>query len=230
MNKNLFLASMPRAGTHLMEAILSRLSGRHMSRFYKPDVYNYPAVAEVVEKLRYRHFAFLGHIRYPEALRLTEVANSPHWCTLVLIRDPRDIALSVRDAFEVTTHTGHAKAFAPFKNLPRREQIKQIMNGIPNAVLAVEQHCAGWIEWADHGATLVRYEQVLSREAVPAISRALKIPAEKISDTLQTSIGQPTLTLNKGHPNRWRSELDDELVELFKKRAGHLVERLGYAW
>ena len=162
MNKNLFLASMPRAGTHLMEAILSRLSGRHMSRFYKPDVYNYPAVAEVVEKLRYRHFAFLGHIRYPEALRLTEVANSPHWCTLVLIRDPRDIALSV-DRDEGAAWHGQSRAATTVWSDWRVVDEERLPNGAVRAYMSTD------LVTTVAGATIADLAQIMTNAHVRRI-------------------------------------------------------------
>ena len=134
------------------------------------------------------------------------------------------------DALEATTNAVHAKAFDPFRHLPRRERIKQVINGIPHATWPAEEHSAGWIEWAERGAILIRYEQLLSGDAVPVISHTLRIPNERVSEVLKMTIGQPTITLNKGVPSRWRSELDDELLELLKKRTGDLVERLGYAW
>ena len=230
MKRNVFVACMPKAGTHLIVRIAQHLLGRKLHTFGKQHVGFYPAIAELVDGLDYRDFAFFGHIRHRN---LPQIAASPAWTVLVLIRDPRDVVLSMRDYLDKSTNPHHLEAFSTISHLSRSDQIKAIISGIrvrKFSVAAVSDHCSGWLEWVDKGATLIRYEDLLDGSAARPLARALGKNEAAAAAAIAAAVGRPNITLNVGRANRWRDEMDEEVLRHFRAHEDGIVERLGYSW
>ena len=214
----IILVSMPKAGTHLMLRILERATGRRGRRFKKGDD---------IASIDPRSALLYGHARYDQ---LSGV-DRRKWRVVVMIRDPRDVVLSMLDFLPRSGKPRLKETYALIAELPRDEQLIALIDGIGSCA-SIARHCNGWIEWAGQGALIVRYEDVLDGNGLDKISDHLGIERRLIAEAKSAIAGNRTgaaaSTLNKGEAWRWRSEMSGPVLDHFYRTAPNLLDYLGY--
>ena len=219
------VTSIPKAGTHLLVPLVSELLGHTPVLAPKPGVaVPEEEFLEVLEDLGAP--LFKGHIRRPagnyDPTRLR---------VIVLIRDPRDILLSMRDYLLRSQVPEHLAVSTYLRSLAPEAQLKQLVDGlkVPEFdVPSLRLHCSGFVEWADGGATLVRYEDLLSGAAAEPLAASLGVDPNRLDAVLTRLRGASSPTLHVGRADRWRDVLSPELLDYIAERAPGLIRRLGY--
>jgi hypothetical protein len=154
---------------------------------------------------------------------------------VVLIRDPRDICLSMTD-FLLSGRPRPLIAQEP--SLPRMSRDEILEKMICGATLPnyrfehVRTVCAGWLEWKKYGALIWRYEDL--EEAVrlrTPVSEAavLGLDPEKFLDALVSVFGNKSLeNVNTASVARWKREFDRKTIDLWNENARGLATTFGF--
>lgn len=218
--------SIPKAGTHLLVAIFKGMGyrlyphpkkrGRRILDGIDPD----PALPAYV----------YGHWRYSAdaAARLAGAGFAP----LVLLRDPRDICLSMADYLKAGRHPTAHIAEPGLSDLPLADLREGAIRGfdLPNYTSPpISRICEGWLPWADHGALLFRYEDIAARARrgepfgeVAAIGLDPAAFGRAARDRFRPGGGGD----RGGY--RWESQFDDRLRDIWRRHASGVAATLGY--
>src|SRR5262245_18501019 len=105
---------MPKAGTHFVAEILFALGGRRPISIEKPDWTKLEEANHHILTKGFQKRLFAGHLRCKGRARELLADN---WKILVLIRDPRDVVLSMRDFLQHSDVTEHIRAYKMISNL-----------------------------------------------------------------------------------------------------------------
>jgi hypothetical protein len=221
----------PKSGTHLLTSVLSAVFAEEAVTVPKRKL-SQLTIREVMEAGTAKVFA--GH--YPWNPRF---APPPDSTVIVLVRDPRDILLSMHEYLTAPRAMSkeHKKLNDYLQGKAYELQLLSVLNGIAlegkMALRPLWELCGGYMEWTEHGAALVRYEDFFSEEAAAKLARILEpfgIESSRIEEAIKSSVGVPTKTLNRGEMNRWERELPASIVEQVRKYSNGIVEQLGYRW
>lgn len=232
--RNVLLTTTPKSGTHFFLPLISEITGRPLTRAPPvPTATRDPAaldaLAKVIESYGYRDFLFFGgHWRFEE--RHPQIGVPPEWLTLVLIRDPRDVVLSLRDYLEKTKHPKHLAGAASIAGLPRNEQIRIVAGGVEKVARPIASHCSGFVDWRELGGEIFRYEDLISGAAHERLAKLLDVSTDRVSAAVEKCRAAGSVTFNVGRIHRWRTEMDAELIRWFRANDDGIVERLGYTW
>jgi hypothetical protein len=221
---------MPKAGTHLLSRIIEYTYGRPMLPLKKTALSAMPSINRLVDELDYRDFLFHGHFRYHH---FSHLLTSRHWKIVVLVRDPRDVILSMRDFLSTSSDPIHAEAYATISELSYREQIKALVRGIktPRFEMArLESYCRGWVQWQRRRAILLKYEELASEETAVRLAEFLDLQLPRVLAAVRKGYGADNPTKRIGKAGRWQEVLDDDLIEFFRQEDGGAIEHLGYNW
>ena len=229
------VVSLPKAGTHLVERAIC-LHPRLYRRFLptlNPENVGEEGLAGVVRAQRpgqvvVAHLPF-DHA-YPELLAGVK--------TLFVIRDPRDIAVSL--AHYIESRGDHPLHFAYSERPDTRSRIELAILGDTEArppAPSLESLLAAFAGWLDSGALVVRFEELIGArgggddETQARTIRAiydhlgLAVPA-RVSDRLFSSASP---TFRTGQIGGWRGSFNSELEALFEQEAGDWMETYGYS-
>lgn len=227
---NILVTSMPKAGTHLLSKIIAYTFGRPAQPLKKTALSTLPSINRVVDELGYRDFLFHGHFRYHH---FSPLLTSWHWKVIVLVRDPRDVILSLRDFLAASQDPIHVEAYATIRDLPYRDQIKALVRGIKTPrfeIARLESYCRGWVEWQRRRAIVLKYEELASDETAARLAEFLDIPLPRIVAAVRKGYGSDNPTKRIGKADRWREVLDEDLCEFFRQEDGGAIAHLGYNW
>jgi hypothetical protein len=227
---NILVTSMPKAGTHLLSKIIACIFGRPALSLKKSALSTLPSVNRVVDELGYRDFLFHGHFRYHH---FSPLLTSWHWKVIVLVRDPRDVILSLRDFLATSQDPILVDAYATIRDLPYRDQIKALVRGIKTPrfeVARLESYCRGWVEWQRRRAIVLKYEELASDETAAKLAEFLDLPLPQIVAAVRKGYGADNPTKRIGKADRWREVLDEDLCEFFRQEDGGAIAHLGYNW
>ena len=218
----LFLTSIPKSGTHLLVPVLEAALGER-ARVIAKRVAHGPRAAAFFA----RHPFVYGHIRCR-----VRVTVPPDVCVLALIRDPRDVLLSMRDYLFRSPNPRYRAMRRLLGRLSLEDQLIRLADGVRAGLFAVapiEAHCGHMLEWRKRGGAIVRYEELLEPAGADALAAALGRPdlrdalAAALAAELQARSGT---TFNVGG-TRWRREMPQAVLEHLRRRSA-IVARLGY--
>jgi hypothetical protein len=254
--------SMPKAGTHLVAALLKNLpammfSGRHhvLRDFELPDARPHgkrhglreteidwdrlERALAAVNKGQYltAHFAALP--------RLTSLLEELEYKTILIMRDPRDVAVS--SVFYLTRlerHPLHARFNHELRDFD--ERLMASIKGLPakegtRGLASIARRIGRYQRWTEvPGVCPVRFEDVVgpsgggSREAqaraIAAIAAHVDRPlsADEVGVVAAKTWSQKSPTFRKGAIGDWRNHFGEEHKQVFKDIAGDQLVELGY--
>jgi hypothetical protein len=228
------VVSLPKAGTHLVERAVC-LHPRLYRRFLptlNPENVGEDGLAGVVRAQRPGQVV-VAHLpfdpAYPELLADVK--------TLFVIRDPRDMALSL--AHYIESRGDHPLHFAYSERPDARSRIELAILGDAEArppAPSLESLLAGFAGWLESGALVVRFEELIGArgggddDTQARMIRAiydhlgLAVP-ERLSGRLFSSASP---TFRRGEIGGWRESFDPALEALFTQEAGNCMEVYGY--
>lgn len=227
----LFCTSIPKSGTHLLTSIFSRIGySTHACR----KAFGLPAhvLPEEVRNPKGDNIYAYGHYRYDA--RLADQLTDAGYKLAVLIRDPRDIALSMADYLKAGNPKRAHQAEPELSQMSHMELLLDTMHGfqLPNYNSApMRTVCSGWLDWTARGAIVLRYEDLAQSAALGeplGAWRSLGLCPDAMLEATRACFGGKSETLNKAVANRWRSEFNDVLKAIWALQAPMVATSLGY--
>jgi hypothetical protein len=255
----------PKSGTHLLSDCLSLMpsmmfSGRHfaLSEYFVPSgmrsdarpphAETYPELYEsrLGKFLRRcpRGMFVTAHARFHPALE--ELIDELHFRHVLLLRDPRDVAVS--HAFYVKREPlhFHHKYFTKVLQSDEERIMAAIRGFGPDAadgapLLPIGESFAGFIRWLEDPSTLaVRFEDLIGPQGggdskrqlatIESIGEFVSRPVdrEQARHIAQRMYGKGSLTFRKGQTGDWRNHFTDAHRRAFKEAGGDTLIELGY--
>jgi hypothetical protein len=254
--------SMPKAGTHLLAALLSNLpqmmfSGRHhvLRDFELPDArppgerqglneseldwQRFERALAAVRKGQYltAHFAALP--------KLVSLLAELEYRTIVMMRDPRDVAVS--SVFYITRlerHPLHERFTTELKDF--NERLMASIVGLPatrdrRGLASIGRRIGRYQRWQEVPNVLVcRFEDLVGpsgggsaeaqRGAIAAISEHVQrhLSPARIDAVAAKTWSQKSSTFRKGAIGDWTNHFSEEHRRAFKEIAGAQLVELGY--
>lgn len=259
-----FANSLPKAGTHLLTALLSALpqmmhSGRHVRldeypardrvergetqpKAWGADPIDWSAVAGDLSKVRNGQYA-TGH--FPHSPDAARVLRGLDFRTLVLHRDPRDMAVS--DVFYVLSKPEHPqhRRFAQVYPTDHARLLLSI-TGCPGdehgaAVPSAGERLRAYQPWLEDPAVLgCRFEDLVGPRGGGDGERQLQqvmligafldreLTEEQAEQVAALAWRPKSRTFRKGAIGDWVNHFTDEHKAVFKQVAGEPLIALGY--
>ncbi|MFN0065400.1 MAG: sulfotransferase domain-containing protein [Chlamydiales bacterium] len=224
--------AVPKCGTHYFAAIIRHITGKGVFEPTVPNVYR-----DLYLRYRNRPPIVIGH---PEPLVMNMLSQFGEERTVVLVRDPRDMALSARDYIYkrgVAAWPGLEMSQNDWEQLSLKEQLDIII-----------MHNRGWRDVSaqtvfEGACALARREKSLVvkyEELVPCYPDAARtvcsiaeffgyvITEERAEEILELTYGVTTRTFNKGEIERYKKELSPELQQYVTDTLKNYIKFFGY--
>ena len=249
----------PKSGTHLLSDCMSLMprmmfSGRHfaLSEFFTTPLD--PGAPETLPPLdakrleRYLRRCPNGmfvtaHARYhPDLL---DLANDLGFKHILLLRDPRDVAVSHSyHMLQDTLHQHHRYYIDTLQSNEERlmASIRGFEDGPGRRLPSIGQVLSRYLPWLDHPSTMVvRFEDLVGPRGGGDPGKQLD-EIERISGFVGRSLNREgaqqiarkmyakgSLTFRKGQTGDWQNHFTAVHRAAFEETAGDLLVRLGYA-
>lgn len=248
----ILVTSVPKAGTHLIKGLLDAVNLRRVNgtvEYYgwpaeDPNQHELSQVLSWVGQVRRRCY-LLGHVAWEK--NIETIVTRRRTKVLLMLRDPRDVVVS---------HVFHclrlerSKFHAYYKSIKDpEERLRVTITGfesenpplpaywLPGIVGRFEM----FLRWREYEDVLeCRFEELVGergggsgavqKAAVERILTFIDFPADasltgKVAARLFSTGAS---TFRKGAVGGWQEHFTPGLKELFKERAQHLLEALGY--
>ncbi|MBU2678314.1 MAG: sulfotransferase domain-containing protein [Gammaproteobacteria bacterium] len=226
--------SIPKAGTHLVEAILDlapRLrngGARTLSCWDTLD----KACERGIRQIRHGQFK-TGHL--PGIEPVVNAVMEESLSVIFVIRDPRDIVVSRYHYIRDIDHTHAANSL--FSGLSNADALRLSIIGRKPDFASIGELLKAFEPWLDFPGLQVRFEDVSPRnvdrasleQQIGRICRFLKISDARRGDMATRLLTKTTSTLRKGQARQWTKEFTDEHLDLFHSEVPEsLLKKYGY--
>ena len=230
--------TVPKSGTHLLEraiCIHPRLYRPLLPTIHEGNLHDHGGLRTLLPSLRPGQilFAHLPHqLHFDAAVRESEVR------ALLLVRDPRDIAVSeAHYALARPDVPGHS-AIAAAKDT--EERIRLVIEGAAGQLAPLATRLERFTGWLESGALMVRFEDLVGpagggdddrqRGALRAIYGHLGVPLgnEDLTRLAGRVFSSTSPTFRRGRVGGWHDEFTPLLRQVFDQEAGWLLDSLGY--
>jgi Sulfotransferase domain len=228
------VVSLPKAGTHLVEraVCLHPRLYRRMLPTLNPENVGKEGLAGAVGAQR-RGQVLVAHLPFdPSYPALLENVK-----TLFVIRDPRDVAVSL--AHYIGGRGDHPLHFAYSARPDERSRIELAILGdaeVRPPAPSLASLLEGFSGWLQSAAAVVRFEELIGsrgggddgvqERTIRVIYDHLGLqPPARLSERLFSSSSP---TFRTGQIGQWRESFDAGLEALFEREAGHWTEVYGY--
>jgi hypothetical protein len=247
-----FANSLPKAGTHLLMALLDAVpsvsfSGRHFAFGLTTDEH---AEVERLDSLR-REMARVRSSQYmtahvPYSIERAQLLREAEMRSVLVLRDPRDVVVSLAMYIENNPrHHLHDRFLAEYPD--RDARLKAVISGVPpcdgsRGLVSLGDRVRRYLGWIDDPQTCtIRYEELLgprgggSRAAQLATVRKVMshlelseqaFPIEPIADAIYST---RSATFRTGRIGDWRATLTPDHDALMGSGWRDLLHRMGYA-
>ncbi|MEI8365447.1 MAG: hypothetical protein WCF65_03420 [Parachlamydiaceae bacterium] len=233
--------TIPKGGSQLIRKAIGMITARPFRRLPQPEIFqeNELPYLDPLDPTIVFHHLEAGY----EVIRC---ATSGRYCKIVMIRDPRDVIVSMAEWIHAVGHTALAKLFM---GLPVEKQIAELiecpnlkMNGILPFVFDTKAGIQEALLWMnDPSVHICRFEDLVGPlgggskerqlEAVHSLAQHMgyDLPQQEIEEISENLFGG-TMTFRQGMIGEWRKVFTPEHVELFKNTMGCELVSLGYEW
>ncbi|MFQ5527965.1 MAG: hypothetical protein ACE5GX_17120 [Thermoanaerobaculia bacterium] len=264
----LLLLSLPKAGTHLLSKAAAMLPGMqgsglhvdfsYMARFVddpdtvdprqtgewsievQPGSVHYYGLRKMLQAVCPGEY-ITSHLRYSR--ELVELSNELGYRTVYIVRDPRDLAVSL--AFYIPSQPGH-ELFEFFSSLSPEERITRAIVGSPKAENGVKRlrslahrlsKHAGWLH--EPGVLTVRFEDLVGSRGGGSAERQSRTlselcrqiglkPEPVVIDRIGHELFGGTHTFRKGTIGDWKNHFSEYHLRLLEGDANHRIVEFGY--
>ena len=179
----------------------------------------------------------LSHLTYTPNRAAEVVASGVK--TIMMVRDPRDIAVS--RAFYATRLLGHQCRGAFLVQPDLKSKIELSIIGDNNlGVDPIRQRLEEFSDWLGIVDYVVRFEDLIGsrgggsderqKNTIKGIYKAIGLEvSDRLREDIRLSIfSSSSPTFHKGLVGQWRDCFDHELETLFMSQAGDLLKKFGY--
>jgi hypothetical protein len=220
----LMCTSLPKAGTHLVASIFKLMGYR--------TVAHPKASGGVLSNLEFgtdEEVCVYGHWRCTPGT--AERLADHGFRVLVVLRDPRDVCLSMADFIKSGKHRAAVAAepglmAMPLEDLRRSAILGLELPGFRSPPIA--SICRGWKEWQSHGAVVLKYEAIGQSVASGLLMKELLAVGIDPEAFLHAARRRFRPTGPATGANRWRHEFDAGLRQLWQTHAAGVASSLGY--
>ncbi len=231
-----FVDSVPKSGTHLLERALClhpRLYRVMVPTLHATNLRERGGMSQVLRHVRPGGI-LVAHLAYDPDL--AQVLRDKGATMLVMVRDPRDVAVSEAHYATQPEHWMH-EYFRTISDTQTR--IRLIITGT-GRLAPLAERVPEHLGWRDAGALLVRFEDLVGPEGggeldaqlatLRAIYEHIGLDADEalVARVRDHLFSDRSPTFRRGAIGQWRTAFDDETAELFTKEAGALLPLLGY--
>jgi len=235
-----FMVSIPKAGTHLLERALClhpQLYRKLLPTIDRADVARRGGFDHLMGSIRPGQVV-VSHLRfdrtYGDTLQRHRVRG------LFLIRDPHDIVVSqVHYVAKRDDHQFHG-LFADRPDL--REKLRLAITGdAAHDLPSIGDRLDYFAGWMDSGCHVVRFEDLVGpggggsagaqEAAVASVFRSVGLATDdaEVRSICSRLFSSDSPTFRKGSIGGWRDAFDAELEQLFDEVVGDRAARYGYA-
>ena len=245
--------SMPKAGTHLLSRVLGLLpsmmfSGLHLSEEAVFDLrsesvdFDHGAVSRMLDRCNDGQY-MTAHFPHSDSLvsLFAKTGASP----LVIVRDPRDVAVSyVHYVCSEPRHFHHHYFTTQFDTF--EDRLTATLQGFepgPRRQLglrSLRSNIDRYLPWIGAGVTIVRFEDLVGQRgggssaaqvhAVGQIAAAVNRPLGQveIQAIAERAFAPRARTFRAGKANAWPSALSSRHLELCAAELDDVIEAFGY--
>lgn len=231
--------SLPKSGTNLLEQVLIQLPYMRRRMRYTLGYWDGSEATTLRQLSRIRRGEFLAaHLTATEYILQTLLREN--FKTLMMIRDPRDIAVSHFNYVTYIDYTHPSHQY--FKSLPdddaRLMAVIEGVDGIVQPIWRVLEQYRPWLT-AD-GVLVVRFEHLigargggddqLQMRTVSDIARHLNIPIDETQLSMICSeiYSETSPTFRKSQIGDWGKVFKPEHITAFMRSAGEYMKYYGY--
>ncbi len=240
--RRVFANSVPKAGTFLLQRCLLALPGARDAQLHL-DLRQSDADQRAWLALQPPGAVVTGHLVHePRYVRLLRDADVAH---VLIVRDPRDVAVSYA---EYAARASHHYLHRHFAALKPEQRLLAALVGVPGEVpwdsVALRDIGAvfgQFLPWRDEPGTLVvRFEDLvgpagggaLDTQRATVARLAAHVGAALSAEALEAAAARVfdphSPTFRRGEQGAWREAFGPEHVAAFERVAGGLLTELGY--
>ena len=238
MHPPVFLASIPKAGTHLISGCLGLMHHGHL-RYPLRSFFN------ATEPDFNRNNGIFSHAPYNPTL--AALIENHNYKGIFMIRDPRDQAISFIHFAQKNKIWPTIKSLSFQDALTRWISDAKVINSSGkfndpslNDLETIADFYNRYLPWIDHpNFYTVRFENLigakgggsdeLQRQEIINIAHHLEIePTDALISNVISNLFGKSRTFRKGQIGSWKEQFTQEQKELFKEVAGDLLIYLGY--
>jgi hypothetical protein len=217
--------SVPKSGTHLLTAIFAAMGYRTLAqpKAEKRKVLDNLELAPQEEVYVYGHW----RCKTDTVERLAQ----HDFRVLLLLRDPRDICLSMADFLQAGQPRGAALGDPTLRERPLDELRRMVIMGfeVPGfKCRPIRSYCEGWKNWQAHGAVVLRYETIGQSVVSGILMKELLAVGIDPAAFLEAARRTHKPTGPATGAARWRHEFDAGLRALWTEQAQGVASSFGY--
>lgn len=235
--------SIPKSGTHLLTRCLQLLpdvedSGLRIRGRIKPET--------LTKRLTHVGGGCFIPLHLAFTPRREELLADLNFRMVLIIRDPRDIVVS---HYHYVTRQARMHQLRAYYNALPNDSVRLMtsIQGIPESEWQgrirlgdIDTRCRVFLEWADHGACVVKFEQLvgplgggtLEAQHKEIQKIAIHLGVQLDASTLEHIAGnifyRKSSTFRKGAIGDWVNHMGIEHKAAFKEIAGQLLIDMGY--
>lgn len=232
--KGILCVCIPKAGTHLLERILCLhpCLSRKPCRTIRSRWFSKERTLRIIGSIRPGQIA-LAHLPFHEDVLRT--AREHGTKILFLVRDPRDVVLSMVHFIERwPRHPRHARLQ---EEQTRRDRYLLTIRGDPSADLRsigdIYREYEPWLLEAD---LTIRFEDLLDQRGAvrtTVVSQVFHAVGIHLTPDIQQNIvrhavSRASLTFDKGMQGGWKHVFDEKLLSTFREATGSILTDYGY--
>jgi hypothetical protein len=205
-----------------------------------PQLVRADLIKNIIKKINNNKY-LLSHIPYSDIF--SDMLTDSHFKGISIIRDPRDMCLSMLNHIETRPH--HLAFDALYNNLPsRKERLEAIAEGTKIQTTGgnrsfgnLKKMVESMLPWEKpDNFILLKFEDLVGAkgdgladvqfQSINKILNHLNVEHFVVEEIANNSFGKSG-TFRKGKVNRWKTELNEDEKEIFKKHDDFIVS-LGY--
>lgn len=239
-----FINSLPKSGTFLLRRLLFLLPQFAPRWSYHGLVAETPNLTSKVQNIKRGQYVS-GHLYWSQ--NLVDTLNSADVLTLFIIRDLRDVAVSL--ANYLTYQNKQHRLHSYFSNLKSdEERLMTAITGIDVALLndgkreeSIGEHAMRFAPWLDEKLCLaVHFEDLIGSAGGGSTQKQLEtfrlilkyldihLSEERVVEVSKQIFFKSSTTFRKGQIGDWQNHFTDAHKQAFKAVAGDALIKLGY--
>lgn len=240
-NNRILIISVPKSGTHYVDAVLQELWGSDYASRCGVVIYAGAPGHEADERrlniisrdLKSSHcvskamkFGYMGHWWYRPVLE--DYVRKTFSKAIFVCRHPFDTAVS----HVATARAGKFHTRRAFRKMNMRPSHLKYIEGFDTHHGSRKMYEERW-GWLESPLFFVaRYEDLLTqnKEHINSFADYLNVDAQVLQESSFKAVGQKTRTFRKGSIGEWKNVFDSELRKRYIEEFGDIVLKLGYSY
>jgi hypothetical protein len=228
--------SIPKSGTHLIERTLCKnpkIYRKILPTINDRNVSKYGGYSKVIGSLK-KGQMIITHFEYNDELQDAIKQNGVK--NLLIIRDPRDVAISRSFFVPDTPDHPHHEVFKKLET--KKERIMLSIKGdAAKGIPSLKKRYTNYLKWKDHDTCIIRFEDLIGasgggtkesqKETIQEIYDYLEIDFD-LEKILGSTYSKLSPTFRKGAKNKWLEHSDEEIINELSAELNDVLIEYGY--